>query len=104
MGDGARAVPDTRRPADKRGDTTESSNGGADAAKGGGGDDDDAYDVTSPVPLAGSDSDSASYRDEDLERDAPPPVSSSRGKSPGPSATEQIGGGARMVVDLSSDS
>ena len=38
--DGAHAIPDMRRPADKHGDTTESSDGGADAGKGGGGDDD----------------------------------------------------------------
>ena len=103
-GGGARVVPGARRPADKHGDTTESSGGGADVGEGGGGDDDAARAATSPVPSADSDSDSAAYRDEDLERDAPPPVSSSRGKSSEPDAAEQADDVVRMVVDLSSGS
>ena len=71
-GDDARTVPDMRRPADKHGDNTESSGGGADAGKGGGDDDDDARATTSPVPSAGSDFDSAAYRDEDSESGAVP--------------------------------
>ena len=97
---GARAVPNVREPADRHGDTTESSDGGAGADEGGGGDDDGARAAASPVPLAGSDSDSADYRDKDLERDAPPPVSSSHSKSPEPDVVEQIGGGARVVVEI----
>ena len=42
--------------------------------------------------------------DEDLERDAPPPVSSSRGKSSEPDVAGKIDGGVRTVVDLSSGS
>ena len=97
-GGDARVVPDTR------GDTTESSGGGADVGGDGGGDDNAARTATSPVPSAGSDTDSAAYRDEDLERDALPPVSSSRGKSSEPDAAGQSDGVVRMVVDLSSGS
>ena len=93
---------DGRVGADTHGDTTESSGGGADVGGDDGGDDDAAHTATSPVPAAGSDSDSAAYRDEDLERDAPPPVSSSRGKSSEPDAAGQTDGVVRMVVDLSS--
>ena len=101
----AHAVPDAGGPSDLHGDTTESSGGPATAGEGGGGDgDDDARTATSPAPAAGSDSDSAAYRDEDLERDAPPPVSSPRGKSSEPGAARQADDVVRMVVDLSSGS
>ena len=104
VGDSTRAAPDAGRPGDKRGDTTESSDGGAEVGEGGGEDDDGARAATGVVPSAGSDSDSAAYRDEDRERGAPPLVSSSRGKSTGLDVAEQVGGDGRVVVDLSSGS
>ena len=101
---GAHAAPDARGSSDRHGDTTESSGGAAGAGEGGGDDDDDARTTTSPVPSAGSDSDSAAYRDEDLERGAPPPVSLPRGKSSEPDVAGQVVGGVRVLVDLSSGS
>ena len=95
---------DTRVVVETRGDTTESSGGGADVGGDDGGDDDATRTATSPVPAAGSDSDSAAYRDEDLERDVPPPVSSSRGKSSEPGVAGQADDVVRMVVDLSTGS
>ena len=83
-------APDVRGSADKRGDTTESSDGGTDVGEGSSSD--------------GTESDSAAYKDSDLERDAPPPVSSPRGKSSTPDATEQAGSSVCVVVDLSSSS
>ena len=83
-------TPDVRGSADEHSDTTESSDGGADVGDGSGGND--------------SDSDSAAYKDSDLELDAPPSISSPRGKSSTPNAAERVGSGARVVVDLSSSS
>ena len=60
-------APDARGSADGHGDTTESSDGDADGNEESSGDD--------------TESDSAVYKDSDLERDAPPPASPPRGKS-----------------------
>ena len=54
---------DDRVGADTHGDTTESSGGGADVGGDDGGDDDAARNASSPVPTAGSDSDSTAYRE-----------------------------------------
>ena len=97
-GGDAPTASDTGRQADRRGDTTESSDVDVDVDGGGGGDGDGDDDraAASSVPSTGSDSDSAAYKDSELERDIPPPVSSSRGKSPVPGVVEQVGGGARV--------
>ena len=100
----ARVAPKVGEQTDKHDDTTESSDGGADADDDGDGDDHDARAAASPVPAAGSNSESATYRNSELERNAPPPVSSSRGKSSEPGVVEQVGVCARVVVDLSSGS
>ena len=95
-------APDKGRQADMRGDITESSDVDVDVDDNGDGDGDRI--VTSHVPSAASNSDSAAYEDSELERDIPPPVSSSRDKSPVPGVVGLVGGGAHVVVDLSSSS
>ena len=101
----AHVASGARGSSDRHGDTTESSGGAAAAGEGGGDDDDDVvHAATSPAPATGSDSDSEAYRDEDLERGAPPPVSSPRGKSSVLDVAGQSGGGMRMLADLSSGS
>ena len=60
--------------------------------------------VASPMPSAATHFHSSAYEDSELERDAPPPVSPTRGKSPVRDAAEQVDGGACEVVDLSSGS
>ena len=74
VGDG-RDAPDARESAGERGDTTEESGEGA-----GGGEESNGENT---------ESDSATYKDSDLERDAPPPVSSPRGKSSAPDARSE---------------
>ena len=74
----------------EHGDTTEVSGRGA-----GGGEEDSGEDT---------ESDSAAYKDSNLERDAPRQASPPRGKSSASDAAEQAGGGARVVVDLASSS
>ena len=60
--------------------------------------------VESPTPSAATHSHSSTYEDSELERDVPPPVSPTRGKSPMHDAAEQVGDSVREVVDLSSGS
>ena len=81
--------------AGRHGDTTEeSSSAGVDGVPA----------VDSPMPSAATHSHSSAYEDSELERDAPPPASPARGKSPVRDAVEQVDGSAREVVDLSSGS
>ena len=65
--DDARVAPDAGEPADRHGDTTESSDGDVDADGGSDGDGNDNHAVASSVPAAGSDSDSAAYKDSELD-------------------------------------
>ena len=60
--------------------------------------------MASSVPSVATHSDSSAYEDLELERDVPPPVPSSQGKSPVPDVAEQVSGSTHEVVDLSSGS